>query len=44
MNDPTLPLTGLSSVHGKSVVARFDSGMLSSNSGVLVPRWKSGCG
>lgn len=34
MNVPTLPLTGLSSVRGKSVVARFD-GMLSSNSGVL---------
>jgi len=35
MNDPTLPLTGLSSVRGKAVVARFDGGMLSSNSGVL---------
>ena len=35
MNDPTLPLTGLSSVRGKSVVARFDGGMLSSNGGVL---------
>ncbi len=35
MNDPTLPLSGLSSVGGKSVVARFDGGMLSSNSGVL---------
>ena len=35
MNDPTLPLSGLSSVRGKSVVARFDGGMLSSNGGVL---------
>ena len=35
MNDPTLPLTGLSSVGGKAVVARFDGGMLSSNGGVL---------
>ena len=35
MNDPTLPLSGLSSVGGKSVVARFDGGMLSSDSGVL---------
>ena len=35
MNDPTLPLTGLSSVCSKSVVARFDGGMLSSNGGVL---------
>ncbi|QND62018.1 hypothetical protein HB778_38525 (plasmid) [Mesorhizobium huakuii] len=30
-----LPLSGLSSVGGKSVIARFDGGMLSSNSGVL---------
>jgi hypothetical protein len=35
MNDLTLPLNGLSSVGGKSVVARFDGGMLSSDSGVL---------
>lgn len=35
MNDHTLPLSGLSSIGGKSVVARFDGGMLSSNSGVL---------
>jgi len=35
MNDPTLPLSGLSSVRGKSVIARFDGGMLSSNGGVL---------
>ncbi|SFL19523.1 Transposase DDE domain group 1 [Mesorhizobium albiziae] len=35
MNDLTPPLSGLSSVGGKSVFARFDGGMLSSNSGVL---------
>ncbi|ESZ18765.1 hypothetical protein X734_32890 [Mesorhizobium sp. L2C084A000] len=35
MNDLTLPLSGLSSVGGKSAVARCDGGMLSSNSGVL---------
>lgn len=35
MNDFTLPLSGLSSVGGKAVVARFDGGMLSSDSGVL---------
>ncbi|MER9858804.1 transposase, partial [Mesorhizobium sp. M0113] len=35
MNDLTLPLSGLSPVGGKSVVARFDGGMLSSDSGVL---------
>ncbi|WP_353038456.1 transposase, partial [Mesorhizobium sp. M1216] len=35
INNLTLPLTGLSSVRGKSVVARVDGGMLSSNSGVL---------
>jgi hypothetical protein len=35
MNDPTLPLSGLSSVCDKSVIARFDGGMLSSNAGVL---------
>ena len=43
MTDPTLPLSGLSSVGGKSVIARFDGGMLSSNSGVLalaeVEKW-----
>ncbi|OWK21029.1 hypothetical protein AJ88_22200 [Mesorhizobium amorphae CCBAU 01583] len=33
MNDLTLLLSGLSFVGGKSVVARFDGGMLSSNSG-----------
>lgn len=35
MKDPTLPLSGLSSVCDKSVIARFDGGMLSSNGGVL---------
>src|SRR6478735_3277828 len=35
MSDPTLPLSGLSSVRGKSVIARFDGGMRSSNGGVL---------
>lgn len=35
MNDLTLPLSGLSSVGGKAVVARFDGGMLSSNGGVV---------
>ncbi len=35
MNDPTLPLEGLSSVRGKAVVARFDGGLLSSDSGVI---------
>jgi len=43
MNDPTLPLSGLSSVGGKSVIARFDGGMLSCDSGVLalaeVEKW-----
>jgi hypothetical protein len=38
MNDPTLPLPGLSPVVGKQVVARFDSGLMSSDAGVLVLR------
>src|SRR5215207_8780690 len=38
MNDPTLPLPGLSPVGGKSVVAKFDGGLLSSNGGVLALR------
>jgi hypothetical protein len=38
MNDLTLPLPGLSPVLGKSVVARFDGGQLSSDAGVLVLR------
>ncbi|WP_435656750.1 IS1380 family transposase [Brucella pituitosa] len=35
MNDRTLPLSDLSSVDGKNVVARFDGGMLSSDGGLL---------
>jgi hypothetical protein len=35
MENSTLPLEGLSSVRGKAVIARFDGGMLSSDSGVL---------
>ena len=35
MNEPTLPLDGLSPVRGKAVVARFDGGLLSSDSGVI---------
>src|SRR3954466_5419083 len=38
MNDPMLPLPGLSPVSGKSVVAQFDGGLLSSNGGVLALR------
>ena len=38
MNDPMLPLPGLSPVSGKVVVARFDGGQLSSDAGVLVLR------
>ena len=38
MNDPTLPLPGLSSVSGKSVVVKFDGGLLSSDGGVLALR------
>jgi Transposase DDE domain group 1 len=38
MNDPMLPLPGLSPVLGKPVVARFDGGLLSSDAGVLVLR------
>ena len=37
-NDPMLPLPGLSPVSGKSVVAKFDGGLLSSNGGVLALR------
>ena len=37
MNDP-MPPPGLSPVLGKSVVARFDGGQLSSDAGVLVLR------
>ena len=35
MSDPVLPLEGLSSVNGKAVIARFDGGTLSSDSGVI---------
>lgn len=35
MFDSTLPLEGLSSVNGKVVIARFDGGSLSSDSGVI---------
>jgi len=38
MEDPTLPLPGLSPVSGKSIQARFDGGMLSSDAGILVLR------
>ena len=38
MNDPMLPLPGLSPVLGKQVVVRFDGGHLSSDAGVLVLR------
>ena len=38
MNDPTLPLPGLSSVSGKPVVVKFDGGLLSSDGGVLALR------
>ena len=38
MNDPMLPVFGLSPVSGKTVVAKFDGGLLSSDGGVLVLR------
>ena len=38
MNNPMLPLPGLSSVSGKTVVAKFDGGLLSSDGGVLALR------
>jgi hypothetical protein len=38
MNDPTLPLSCLSPVSGKTVVAKFDGGLLSSDGGVLLLR------
>jgi hypothetical protein len=38
MTDPMPPLPGLSPVSGKSVVAKFDGGLLSSDGGVLVLR------
>jgi len=38
MNDPMLPLPELSPVSGKTVVAKFDGGLLSSDGGVLLLR------
>ena len=38
MTDPTLPRVGLSPVPGKTIAARFDGGMLSSDGGVVVLR------
>jgi hypothetical protein len=38
MNDPTLPLPGLSPAGGKRVDVRFDGGLLSSDGGVLALR------
>ena len=38
MNDCMLPLPGLSPVCGKTVVAKFDGGLLSSDGGILVLR------
>ena len=38
MNDPTLPLPGLSPVSGRTIVAKFDGGLLSSDGGILVLR------
>ena len=36
MEDPTLPLAGLSPVSGKPIKASFDGGMLPSDAGILV--------
>jgi hypothetical protein len=38
MNEPMLPLAGLSPVCGKTIVAKFDGGLLSSDGGVVVLR------
>ncbi len=38
MNDLTLPLPGLSLASGKSVVVKFDGGLLSSDGGILALR------
>ncbi len=38
MNDPILPLPGLSPAGGKAVVVKFDGGLLSSDGGVLALR------
>ena len=38
MNNPMLPLPGLSPVSGRKVVVKFDGGLLSSDGGVLALR------
>ena len=38
MNDPMLPLPGLSPAGGKLVVVKFDGGLLSSDGGILALR------
>ena len=38
MINPMLPLPGLSPVGGKTIVAKFDAGLLSSDGGVLMLR------
>src|ERR1022692_3567203 len=38
MNDSMLPLPGMSPVCGKTVVAKFDGGLLASDAGILVLR------
>ena len=38
MTNSMLPLPGLSPVGGKTVVAKFDGGLLSSDAGILVLR------
>ena len=46
MIDLMLPLPGLSPVSGKTVVAKFDGGLLSSDGGILVcaPKARITCG
>jgi Transposase DDE domain group 1 len=38
MIDPIMPLPGLSPISSKTVIAKFDGGLLSSDGGVLVLR------
>jgi hypothetical protein len=38
MNDPMLPLPGLSPVCGKTIVAKFDGDVLSSDGSIVVLR------
>jgi hypothetical protein len=38
MTDPTLPLPGVSPVSGKTVITKFDGGLLSSDGGVMALR------